>query len=294
MISAETVDAAPPAGSAVDGDVSAKRRWPALADLPDHYVWRYEERPGSDRLTIVLAPGSTLMDSNVDFGSSTLLLADPTTTYYLVRAPFAAKAILAHLDAENLRSVILTGYSKGGFGAVLLAGLCAKMAPKRAIHCVAFGPQTQLSPFNPRLAETPSYQLLQKRASERQGLAIYLEKLGDLAFVERMPNLLVRIVYAEGSPADVGEAAHLCAPNIQKIPVPFPYHRVRSVAELRDAPREDIAESIRRLQRIARRDSDLAATLDADLDEAIDFIIGNRWLPNYTTFLDQTVAIKLL
>jgi len=275
------------------GNTPPADRWPALAGLPDHYVWQYVECPGSDRLTVVLAPGASLMDRSVDFGSNVLFLADPTTTYFLVRAPFAAKAILAHLDVQGLRSVIFTGYSKGGFGAILLAGLCAKAAPRRAVHCVAFGPQTRLDPFNPRLADTPSYQLLRKRATERQGLAIYLEKLGDLAFVQRMPNLLIRIVYAEGSPADAGEAGYLCAPNIQKYPVAFPYHRVRVVADLRDRPREEIAHGVLQLQKLARRDADLAATLDADLDKAVDFVIGNRWLPDYPALLDQTVAIRL-
>jgi hypothetical protein len=262
--------------------------------MPPNYLWRYRPLPEpTDALTVVLAPGSTFVDTGNPLVGDVLFLAERITSYYTQRAPFAVKAVLEQAKAAGLRRIIFTGQSKGGFGAILLAGLCAQRMPARSFHCLAYNPQTRLWPENGNLLGIPSYDAICRKAATRAGFRAYLERYGDLKFVERLPNLHVTLVYPEAFAQDVAEAAHLCAPNIRKMPVAYPAHAVRTVSDMRNSEPEEIRERIRTLQRVARRDPDMARMLDGSIDGIVAHVGANRWLPGLDDLLAQTLAVEL-
>lgn len=264
----------------------------SLAQLPDHIGYDFRPNPESDELVITLSPSKTYLMSATEFNRNVLLLTDRRGSYYTLKAAHVAKALRG--VAERFKKIIFIGSSKGGYGAILLAGLCAQRDRKRPYYCMAFSPQTSLHPENKTLRDLPSYQGLLQRKATNAGLRICVEKFGDLTFVQSLSNLYILLIYSEEHSQDVGEAARLCSPNIRKYPVPFSLHASILPFNLRSFARPDVQRRIQMLYRTKVSDPDLAATLPDEWEKVVDWIVLNRWVPPLLTLLEEMVAVPLM
>jgi hypothetical protein len=221
-----------------------------------------------------------------------LCVADRASSYFTIGAAEAAAAILSACEANGYRQLLFLGSSKGGFGALLAAGLAAKMAPKRAVHALAFGPPTRLWPENPMLHDIPSYRQMMQRRTLEPALAAALDSFGDLGFVATLPNIHATIAYAEGCEMDVVEQARLVSPAIRKIPVPYPYHGAITPFNLTGRNVGAVRRHLEATLRGRVKDADQADITPAAIADLSRWVIANRWLPTLPELVDQVLAVE--
>lgn len=287
----EGIGTAAPDGSEVVAAPTEPADWLAL--IPENVGWQYRPLEGSDELVVTLSPGKAFFMSMAPFNRNILAIADKGDSYFTLRGRLTAKAIAGFARASGFQKVLFIGSSKAGYGAMLLSGTCAMLDRRRAYYCVAFSPQTRLHPFNENIANLPSYKNLIKRASRIRGNKVWLERHGDLKFIERIRNLFVTIVYSEHFEQDVIEANYVCAPNIRKYPVPYTMHASIMPFSLHGIDEDGVRLRIKQLYRTRSADEDLAATMPDEWEQLVNWIVANKWVPSLMDLVNDTFRVNI-
>jgi acyl carrier protein len=260
-----------------------------LKALPDHIDYSFRPDARSDELVITLSASLIRYGmGETKFGRNVLRLMEKSINYYVLQADLVAK-ILRDV-AAHFSKVVFVGSSRGGYGGILLAGLCAQHDRRRAYYCMAFSPPTQL--FDP-IKKKARDKGLRSRVGGDAVLRSSVEQFGDLEFVQSLTNLHVLLIYSEKLPMDVAEAARLCAPNIRKYPVPFSLHFSDRLFTLRSYDRPEVERRMRQLYRGKVAKSDLPDAWPAEWEKAVDEIVLNRWVPSIAALLDEMVSVPL-
>lgn len=259
--------------------------------LPRNFASSFRAVEDSDTLIVTLSPTGAFIFSNVFVRQNLLCLADRQKSYFTLNVERAIPAILDFLARTGIRRLIFVGSSKGGFGALLLAGRCAQAMPERAVHCLAFGPPTLLFPENPALMHIPSYGRMMVRQAESGRFREALLAHGDVRFIQTLRNVHVVIAYAEGCEMDVIEAGRLCGPTIRKLPVPYPRHGAITPITLRGRTPAGIRRTIENMLRANAKDADQEAAMAGQADDLVEWIAGNRWLPSLPELVDQVLSV---
>jgi acyl carrier protein len=268
--------------------VPARRVEELLKALPDHLDYNFRPDAGSDELVITLS-ASLIRHAmgETQFGRNVLLLKEKSINYYVRRADVVAKVLRE--VAAHFSKVVFVGNSRGGYGGILLAGLCAQHDRRRSYYCLAFSPPTQLYPIKQSLRDKRLLEEMNGDPVLRSGV----EQFGNLEFVQSLPNLHILLVYSEKLHREVAEAARLCAPNIRKYPVPFSLHVSDRLFTLRRYPRPEVERRLRQLYRGKVDNSDVFDVWPAEWDRAVDEIALNRWVPSIATLIDEMLSVPL-
>lgn len=263
-----------------------------LKALPAHIDHEFRPDAGSDELVITLSASFIRYSmGETKFGRNVLLLKEKDVNFYVLKAGAVAKILR---DVAALFSkVIFVGNSRGGYGGILLAGLCAQNDRRRPYYCMAFSPPTQLHPPGSEKGQDKLLRRLQSRMVGDEVLRRCVEKFGNLEFVQNLPNLHILLVYSEKLPLDVTEAARLCGPNIRKYPVPFSLHFSERLFTLRSFSRTDVERKMRQLYRGKVGTADLLDVWPVEWNNAVDEIVLNRWVPSIAALLDEMVSVPL-
>lgn len=259
-----------------------------LKALPDHIDYSFRPDPDSDELVITLS-ASLIRHAMTEtrFGRNILLLMETSINYYVLKADLVAKVLRD--VAAHFSKVVFVGNSRGGYGGILLAGLCAQHDRRRPYYCMAFSPPTQLYPFKDSLRD----KRLLSRMGGDEALRSSVERFGNLEFVQGLANLHILLVYSEKLEREVTEAARLCAPNIRKYPVPFSLHLSDRLFTLRSYARPEVERRMRQLYRGKVVNADLLDDWPAQWDQAVDEIVLNRWVPSIANLLEEVVSVPL-
>lgn len=278
------------ASAGVEPAVAAPGVEELLKALPDHLDYSFRPDPGSDELVITLSASFIRYAmGETRFGRNVLLLMEKSINYYVLKADLVAKVLRD--VAAHFSKVIFVGNSRGGYGGILLAGLCAQQDRRRSYYCMAFSPPTQL--YHP-LKKKVRDKRLRARTEGDEVLRSNVEQFGNLEFVQRLRNLHILLVYSEKLPREVEEAARLCAPNIRKYPVPFSLHLSDQLFTLRSHARPEVERRMRQLYRGKKAgDSDLPDPWPAEWDTVVDEIVLNRWVPSIAALLDEISSVPL-
>lgn len=208
-----------------------------------------------------------------DFGCDTVFIADRSMRYYLRQAPAIARSILAVADRHGHRRVLFIGTSKGGFGALMMAGLCASMRSDRVFHVAAFNPQTQLHPPNANLT-FKSYRTLKAAARSSKELGKNLKRYGDASVVGKSPRVAALVVYARDARADRIEARRMRGVNVTFKEVAGATHGTLFHFMSKGKSRKALIATLMRVYG-KEGDDDLAQTRPADLGAAADEILAS-------------------
>lgn len=265
-----------------------------LQYMPANMAWEYRPVEGCDELIVTVSPSKSYFMSATPFKRNVLLIIDRSGSYYTLRAKLAVKAIIGLARTAGFRKVFFAGSSKGAYGALLLAGICASLDKRRGYYCLAFSPQTQIHPFNENIGSMPSYQGLVRRAERSAGSRISLERHGDLEFIKGIPNFYATIVYSELFQQDVIEAGRLCAPNIRKYPVPFTMHASSMPITMQGLDEDSVRLRVKQLYRTRSADEDLAATMPDEWEKLVDWIASNKWIPPMMDLVDEMLRVELV
>lgn len=225
------------------------------------------ERRSRD-LVVAFSSGRRFAFYRHDFGRDALYVADPQLRYFLKDADGLAREILRFVEREGYERVLFTGSSKGGFGALAVARLCARRRPARTFHAVAFSPQVRLFPHNPALYFS-SYRRLERRASARPRLMRDLRRHGDVSNAGAQPNLVVEIVCARDSAIDRAEARRVAGSNVAHRVVAGATHGTAFHFMCYGMDRKQIRERILRGYRRSG-DADLRQTRPSDLRAMVE------------------------
>jgi hypothetical protein len=259
--------------------------------LPEHIAHRFRHRRLNKDLVVTLSPTGAFILSQYDFGNrNMLMLTDQSGTYFTQDAEKTAAAILKLSAYLGRGEIIFVGSSKGGFGALLLAGVCARAAPHKAIRALAFGPPTRLYPPNDNLRDIPSYNTLLSKIERRPRVARALGLWGDLKMIERLPNLYAVLAYSELCRQDVVEAAHLCAPHIRKLPVPYPVHGSINPTRMQGKSEEEVSQAMTNQRRAATKDADPDQADGVTAEDLTAWIVGNPWIPELSQLVEQIMV----
>jgi acyl carrier protein len=258
-----------------------------LKALPDHLDYSFQPDTGSDELVITFSSSRIRFAPNEDkFRRNVLQLREKNVNYYVLEADLVAHVL--RTVASHFSKVIFTGTSRAGYGALLLAGLCAQQDSGRAYSCLAFSAPTHLYRADEEVRDSD----LQSRMDDDEVLQDSVERFGDLAFVQGLANLHILLVYSEKFPKDVVEAARLCAPNVRKYPVPFSLHGSDKLFTLRGIARPEVERRMRQFYRAQPKAP--SAAWPEEWERAVDEIVLNRWVPSVATLMDEMVSVPLL
>lgn len=193
-----------------------------------------------------------------------IFVRDKKAKYYLSRAGMASLGLQKAIHELGFRKSIYVGTSKGGFGAILWAGLAARRTKDRKFNVLAFSPQTRLWPRNEFLY-FPSYH----RMIDADAIKEFspLRKYGNLDFVRNRSNLAITLVYGRDNAVDKAEAMALRGLNINHLPVPFGYHGSLVPFTIERKDDQALRGLVERMYSKAAEDEDLAATLPRNPEE---------------------------
>ncbi len=224
-------------------------------------------RPSRD-LVVAFSSGRRFALYRHDFGRDALYVADPELRYFLKDADGLAREILRFVEREGYERVLFAGSSKGGFGALSVARLCARRRPSRTFHALAFSPQVRLFPHNPSLYFS-SYRRLERRGSAKPRLMRDLRRHGDVSSAGSHPNLVVEIVFARDAEVDRAEAARLRGSNVVHRVVAGATHGTAFHFMCHGMDRTEIRERIRRAYRRSG-DADVRQTRPSDMRAMVE------------------------
>jgi acyl carrier protein len=260
-----------------------------LKALPDHIDYSFQPDAGSDELVITLS-ASIIRHAmgETKFGRNVLLLREKSVNYYVLKADLVAR-VLRDVSAQ-FSKIIFVGNSRGGYGAILLAGLCAQHDRRRSYYCLAFSPPTQLY-------RSTNEKVLDKRLRSRMDaddvFRSSVEQFGNLEFVQSLANLHIVLIYSETLPWEAAEAARLCAPHIRKYPVQYSLHGSDRLFTLRGYTRREVERRMQQLYRAKFGNTDRRDAWPPEWNRAVDEIALNRWVPSIATLLDEMVSVSL-
>lgn len=262
-----------------------------LAGLARRYKWQFRECPGSRDLCVIFsstAKRHAFMGQ--DWPTNVLFILDRDDAYFVIGAGRGADVVGAAINRLGFERVLFFGSSKGGFGAVLWATLCARRTPERLVRSLAFSPQTRLYPFNEEL-DFRSYKLLWRRAEADPRVMSALKLYGDLRICQREANTIVTLVYGERNLVDRREVGRLFAPQIRKYPVPLKFHGSVIPFTVRHLDPDSLSRWLRNLYTRAVEDPDLNGILPKDPDDLLQEFSAMRWVPSLQEFIRECITI---
>ena len=247
---------------------------------------------GRRDLVVMFSSGRRFSLYKHDFGRDVLFVADPDLRYYLRGARHLAAAVTDVIDRGGYDRVIFAGSSKGGFGALAIARLCARARPKRAFHVLAFSPQVRLFPRNPALYFN-SYEVLLRRAERQPHLQGLLERFGDVSDVGDEPNLVIELVYARDAAVDRVEALRIGGPQVRHRVVAGATHGTAFHFMCHGLDRDEIRDRIKKAYR-RTGDQDLQQTKPKDVRALVDEIMHSALRePSLNQLLDEVLSREL-
>jgi hypothetical protein len=246
----------------------------------------YRPHAASDRLLVVVSHGPKIGLATIKYRANVLFIADVRQNYYITHALQLSNAIIEL--SQDASEVLFLGTSKGGFGALLLAGLCAAKVKTRNWKALAFTPIVDLT--EPDGSLLPSAARVRSRAARLPSLMTRLNQYGKVApHVRDVDNLIATVVYPLKGPEDTAAALSLAAPNIRLYPLSVALHSTLFAFLNQRRPVEDIKL---RLQRILRTsDPDLLATMADRIDEVASDIKGMSWLPTVDELIEEAFRL---
>ena len=282
-------------GAAADPNSTADRgTGEQLPSIPDVAL---EFRPGADPrdLIVVFSPSRRFILYRHAFSSDALYVSDRKGFYYLPVARKLARALVELIDRRGYERVLFLGTSKGGFGALLLTRLCARMRPRRIFRALAFSPQVRLHPLNADLY-FPSYRRLRRVARAKFAMAAALRLHGDVTRVADASNVYATVVFATENATDLAEADRLGGRNLRKIRVAGSSHGSILYFVLQDHSESYVRSRIARIYARARRrgqdqDQDLFASRPKDPERFLrEIMLASSYLPSLEGLLEQAFA----
>ncbi len=265
-----------------------------LPVIPDVVL---EHRPGEDRrdLIVVCSPSRRFILYRYAFPGDALFVSDLKGFYYLAVARKLARELVRFIDRGGYERVLFLGTSKGGFGALLLTRLCARLRPDRTFRALAFSPQVRLHPLNADLY-FPSYRRLRRVARTRFAMRAALRLHGDVSRVADASNVHATVVYATDNPTDLAEANRLGGRNLRKVPIAGTSHGSILYFTLQGRPESYVRGRIARIYARAKRrgqdhDQDLFASRPKDPEQFLrEIMLGPNYLPTLEGLLQEALA----
>ncbi|MFD1704257.1 hypothetical protein ACFSCV_14720 [Methylopila henanensis] len=273
----------------VDGDARAYAPDEVNPEGLAHIAGRIRRslRPGPRRPTLVIVFSARLKFQlgGLDFGATTLDLADSRNEYYLVRVLALRRGLSAFIEDNDFRTVCCIGGSKGGFGALMTSRLLAEQMPDRTFSAMAFSPQTRLWPQNAAL-RYPTYHR-------------FLDRLGELDMTERrrvrryadqsrpvdLPNLRWFVSYGTLNDVDAAEAKSLRGSSVVLDPLPISYHGSLLFYMAQGLDRAGRQDMLRRFRKAADADEDVAFVNLTEEDD--DILRETEAAPDRPPFMDM-------
>ncbi|HEY0293356.1 MAG TPA: hypothetical protein VGC51_13660 [Hansschlegelia sp.] len=264
---------------------------PAISD------YLFDFRPGENarELIVVFSPSKRFILYRHRFPCDALFVCDQRGLYYLDQAARLARALVATIESGGYERTLFLGTSKGAFGALLLARLCAGLRPRRTFRALAFSPQVQLDPANTNLY-FPSYRRLRSIARKRFAIAAALTRYGDASLAGRTPNLHATVVYALHNRTDAVEADRMSGPNLSKLPIDGSSHGSILYLLLKGQPEAYVRTRVakvyaRRRRRGVEEDYDLQASKPKDPEQLVREIVGaSDEAPTLEALIDRAMA----
>lgn len=190
--------------------------------FPDTYSFDFKRQEKEGDLVITVSSAAAFAFYMSDFGRPTLYIGDSGLSYYTRKPDVLASGVVALMRERGQGRAVFVGQSKGGFGALLLAKLCAQIAPSRNFGALVFAPQVRLWPRSTPLS-FPSYQrLLDAAKSDALAMASLVE-FGTIGSFNE-PNVAVEAYYGKDSREDSGECELLIGRQVCKKTVPTSSH----------------------------------------------------------------------
>lgn len=243
------------------------------------YEWELSDVEGSRELVVCLSSTAAIQRWVPNTAWNMFYLTDNRMLYYTFRVSWISRLILAYARRRNVERIAVIGGSKGGFGALILAGALAKGDPDLPIHCLSFCPQTQIYPLNHRIAHMGGYRRLRDTARRDREVAVAIRANGDGRYVTALPNLELTLIYNEFNAVDVGEAEAIVGEGVRRIKLPFAFHNATIPFMFRGMTERRLARSVDVIYSQMSRDPDLAEALPADRAEFVAALRDTHWIP---------------
>ncbi|MBO9116804.1 MAG: hypothetical protein J7E09_20645 [Escherichia coli] len=240
---------------------------------PKHFdvELRWNSDLNKDRLLIVCSHKQNFAFYKYPFKQNTLFISDKQDTYFTLYAGRLMDYIKEVIVDNGVKDVVFLGCSKGGFGAMLLASLCAKYCPNKNVRFISFSPQTIIYPFNSNLY-FPSYKTLMTRAQTDENIRICLERYGNVTKLLGLSNLSGEIHYSEFNEPDNIEQHRVSSCNVRKYPYPFSFHGTISAFAVEDNSIDKIRTMVTSIYKNSQREVDLGASLPKEPEELVNQI----------------------
>lgn len=257
-----------------------------------NYQTELRRKDGCQTLVVALSHKNVFAFYKQPINHSVLFVVDTASTYYCQEADQLAAHVCELVDEFQFTDVLFVGLSKGGYGALLLSALCAKLTESSLFRAVAFSAPSRVYPKNDRLP-FPSYKAMISRSGSSEELRKDLEAFGNVIDFVARSNLLWVMVYGEGSKLDAGEASLLVAPNIRKYPIPFSFHGSSIPFGMDRSNIQMVRREVKIIFDGAGKEVDLAATLPPSEEELVSQLLAARWLPTFSEIIDETFALRV-
>jgi MYXO-CTERM domain-containing protein len=257
----------------------------ALAGLSSAFRLAYTRVEGSRDLVIALSHDLRLPFVRWQFRHNALLVADNDERYFMT----ATAEFLQALDGlvDSFDRVLFCGFSKGGFGALMLAALAAARRRDRKWRALAFSPQTRLAADSSAMFY-PSARRMVVEAQRSPRLQRRLDVFGDVSRLYDWPNLQAILVYPLRNVTDT-EAAHaLIRPNVRLYPLPFMMHNTLFPFVLKGRGPEVMLQRLEKLY--TTNDPDMVASRPANLRQIAEDVCRTTWLPGFNDLLDEALG----
>lgn len=232
---------------------------------------RWEDANDKDKLLVICSHKNKHAFYKYKFDFNTLFLCDKSNSYFTLYAGRLTDYIKYLIITKSIRKVCFLGCSKGGFGAILLAGLLSKYCQNVEVRFCSFSPQTLIYPFNDNLY-FPSYKNLITNSESNKNLKICLAQYGDLSKHIKNRNLIGHIFYSEFNDPDHKEQHRLRSFNIFKHPLPFSFHGTILAFTTDTKDRQSVRDMVNTVYKNSKNEIDLGASLPKDKDILVEEI----------------------
>lgn len=190
--------------------------------FPEGYTFVYRKGAGGAELVISCSPTKNAAFYETDFKQDVLYLCESSGMYFVEETDVLATAMSNFFRQNQYQRIVMIGFSKSGFGALLLSQLMSKLNPECRFSAICFSPQTLVYPRETPLS-FPSYKALLEQAETMPRLQDGLKRFGTLAPFDQ-PNVSARIYCGSLSEEDMQECRQLRGDNFTIVELPFSSH----------------------------------------------------------------------
>lgn len=190
--------------------------------FPECYTFEQRHVSGGDELVITCSPTRNAAFYGTVFGKDVLYLCDFSGHYFTEEADVLANTLSNFFRQNGYRRIIMVGFSKSGFGALLLAQLVSRLDADLALSVICFSPQVQVYPRTNPLS-FPSYKLLIEKAKAAPRLLDGLQRFGTLAPFDS-PNVSAKVFCGGENAEDTEECSFLKGEYVEITKLPFSSH----------------------------------------------------------------------